>query len=209
MSAGPLLLGLDCATPHLALAVVDPTTGTLAAASDDVGRAHAALVLEALDELLAACGARPGDFAALGVGVGPGSYTGVRVGVATALGIARAWGVPCVGASSLTALPGTLAPPATRVVALSDARRGNVYAQSLERLVAPPWAVSYAESEPPRRLARADLDAEYPGMVRVEYGTTHQTGDTATLVVPDASALAWAADRHAGAQAQPPKPHYL
>ncbi len=210
MSAGgSLLLGLDCSTPHLAVAVVDPRSGTLAARSDDVGRAHAALIAEALEALLGACGAAARDFAAVGVGVGPGSYTGVRVGVAAALGVARAWGVGCVGVSSLAALPATLVGPGARVVAASDARRGNVYAQLLERRDPRPWAVSYVELEAPRKLGRSELTAEYPGVPCLEYRTVAVAHGTETLVVPEASALAWGAAGAAAGAGEPPKPHYL
>lgn len=206
---GPLLLGIDCSTTHLALAVVDPGSGTLAATSDDVGRAHAALVVEALAALLGASGAAARDFAAVGVGVGPGSYTGVRVGVATALGIARAWDVRCVGVSSLAAMPAALVAPSARVVAASDARRGNAYAQLLERRDPQPWAVSYAELEAPRKLARSELATAYPGVPLLEYGTVVAANGTATPVVPEASALAWGAAGAAGGADEPPKPHYL
>lgn len=206
---GPLLLGIDCSTTHLALAVVDPGSGTLAATSDDVGRAHAALVVEALEALLGACGATARDFAAVGVGVGPGSYAGVRVGVATALGIARAWEVRCVGASSLAAVPAALVAPGARVVASSDARRGNVYAQLLERRDPLPWAVSYAELEAPRKLARSELATEYPGVPRLEYGTVATVNGIETPVAPEASALAWRAAGAAAGPDEPPKPHYL
>lgn len=191
MTAGRrLLIGIDCATSHLALALVDPAEGTVAAASEDVGRAHAAMLLEALEALMRRGGADRHEVALIGVGIGPGSYTGVRVGVATAAGLARALGVPARGVSSLVAVPAGLALPGTEVVSVSDARRGNVYAQRLRRLRAEPWVVAYEELEGPRKLGRAELGADYPGVRVVELGAAARGTAGAP---PDAAAVAWAA----------------
>lgn len=163
-----ILLGIDCSSAHLALALVDPELGVLAAGADDVGRAHAALVIAALEALFERAGIAPGRVGLIGVGVGPGSYTGVRVGVATATGLGRAWGVPVAGASSLVAVAGTRAAPGEEVVAVMDARRGNVYAQRLLRREAGPSVPTYDELEAPRKLGRAALAAAYPGLRVVE-----------------------------------------
>lgn len=67
----------------------------------------------------------------IGVGVGPGSFTGLRIGVATGRGLAQATGIPVVPVSTLDALawgPDAILPPAEPVLALVDARRGEVFA---------------------------------------------------------------------------------
>lgn len=61
------------------------------------------------------------------VGTGPGSYTGLRVGCATALGLARGLGIPARGVPSVEALVLERAPPGTEVGVLIDARAGEVY----------------------------------------------------------------------------------
>lgn len=182
MSANPeLRLGIDCATSYLAIAVVSPTAGVLAKAAEDVGRAHAALLLDALTSLLAGAGVGKHDIGLIGVGVGPGSYTGVRVAVASAEGLSRAWGVPLGGVSSLVALAGNHAAVGEEIVAVSEARRGNCYAQRLRRLPTPDWQARYEELDEPRKLAREVLATTYPGVRQVEG------------VAPDAAAVAWAA----------------
>jgi len=186
-----LTLGLDCSGDHLALAIVDADGRVLASTADDVGRAHAALIVTASASLLEAAGVDPRDVALIGVGVGPGSYTGSRVAVATARGLGRAWGVPVAGVSSLIAVAGTHASQGEEVVAVSDARRGNVYAQRLRRLPGG-GAPAYEELEPPRKISRSELAAAYPGS-RVVEGTT-----------PDAAATAMCAS--AGGEVSP---HYL
>jgi tRNA threonylcarbamoyladenosine biosynthesis protein TsaB len=80
-------------------------------------------VLEDVDELLRQAGALPRDLDRVAVGIGPGSFTGVRIGVATARGLALALGVPLAGVSTLDALAAG-APGALPVI---DARRREVF----------------------------------------------------------------------------------
>ncbi|HEY6054940.1 MAG TPA: tRNA (adenosine(37)-N6)-threonylcarbamoyltransferase complex dimerization subunit type 1 TsaB [Gaiellaceae bacterium] len=83
----------------------------------------AVTLLEEVDDLLRAAGAAPGDLDALAVGTGPGSFTGVRIGLATARGLALSLGIPAAGVSTLDALAAG-APGALPVI---DARRSEVF----------------------------------------------------------------------------------
>jgi tRNA threonylcarbamoyladenosine biosynthesis protein TsaB len=125
----PLYLGLDTASAFLALALWSPRGGTVADVCEEVGRDHARRLPGALDALFEAAARAPRDLAGIAVGVGPGSYTGLRVGVATAQGLAKGLGVPLRGETSLAALAASVLSPhlSSALVAL-DARRGNVYA---------------------------------------------------------------------------------
>lgn len=76
-------------------------------------------VLEAADELVREAGLEPGDLDALVVGTGPGSFTSIRIGLATARGLALALDLPVAGVSTLEAFAG-----GTPVI---DARRGEVF----------------------------------------------------------------------------------
>jgi tRNA threonylcarbamoyl adenosine modification protein YeaZ len=80
---------------------------------------EARAVLAAADELVRQAGLQPGAIDALVVGTGPGSFTGVRMGLATARGLALALGVPAAGVSTLHAY--------TSGRPVIDARRGEVF----------------------------------------------------------------------------------
>jgi tRNA threonylcarbamoyladenosine biosynthesis protein TsaB len=84
---------------------------------------QASRVLEDADSLLGAAGVRPRDVTAVAVGTGPGSFTGVRIGLATVRGLALALDVPAAGVSTLAALE-IAVPTAVPVI---DARRGEVF----------------------------------------------------------------------------------
>lgn len=125
-------LGIDTATRFLSLAIWRPGTGLVAEFAEDVGRDHARRIVPELSRLLQDRGLEPTHIHAIGVGVGPGSYAGLRVGVATAKGLARAWAVPLAGASTLAAIASRGLAVGERGVAVIDARRGNVYAAAYE-----------------------------------------------------------------------------
>jgi tRNA threonylcarbamoyladenosine biosynthesis protein TsaB len=98
-------------------------------------------VLEDIDVLLREAGVEPGELDALAVGTGPGSFTGVRIGLATARALAFALDLPAAGVSTLDALA-TGAPGAVPVI---DAKRGEVFAlPNAEPLCAKPGELKLA-----------------------------------------------------------------
>jgi tRNA threonylcarbamoyladenosine biosynthesis protein TsaB len=139
-----LTLAFDTATDAATSALVDD--GELLGERSS----RAVTLLEALDALLRQGGASARDLDLLAVGLGPGSFTGVRIGLATARGLGLALGLPAAGVSTLDALAAG-APGAVPVV---DARRREVFA--------------LLDGEP-RVLAPADLDLA-PGTVCVGDG---------------------------------------
>ncbi len=113
-----LTLAFDTATSVATSALVDD--GEVLA--ERMSRAQT--LLEDVDALLRQGGAHPGDLDVLAVGLGPGSFTGVRIGLAVARGLALSLGLPGAGVSTLAALAAG-APGALPVV---DARRREVFA---------------------------------------------------------------------------------
>src|SRR5262249_12513144 len=104
---GVIVLGFDTATPATTVGLRLADGDTLTARDDpQPGEhpGHATRLLEMVAELLAGAGIGWEQLDRIAVGVGPGPFTGLRVGVATARGLAQALSVPVVGVSSLEAL---------------------------------------------------------------------------------------------------------
>ena len=123
-------LALDTSTPCPSVAVV---AGADVLATHDLGAAPGGgrRVLEAVDEALRIAEVPAADLRRIVVGVGPGGFTGIRIGIATALGLGQACGAEVVGASSLEALASgidEIRPGAEVLAPVIDARRGEVFA---------------------------------------------------------------------------------
>jgi tRNA threonylcarbamoyladenosine biosynthesis protein TsaB len=129
-----IVLALDTSTLTASCAVVRATDGdagvTVLAAEDGPASAHSERILPLVARVAAAAGVAPSAFDAFAVGAGPGSFTGLRIGMATAKGLAFAAGRPLWVVSSLAALALDLAElgDAALYVPVLDARRGEIYA---------------------------------------------------------------------------------
>ncbi|HET7398924.1 MAG TPA: tRNA (adenosine(37)-N6)-threonylcarbamoyltransferase complex dimerization subunit type 1 TsaB [Intrasporangium sp.] len=126
-----LLLAIDTSTTAITAALCDGDS-VLAEATTLDARAHAEHLAPGIRTVLADVGARPADVTDVAVGTGPGPFTGLRVGIATARTFAFALGVPVHGVCSLDALAHAawLAEPerAGELLVATDARRKEVYA---------------------------------------------------------------------------------
>ncbi|MEU1594910.1 tRNA (adenosine(37)-N6)-threonylcarbamoyltransferase complex dimerization subunit type 1 TsaB [Streptomyces sp. NPDC005708] len=120
-----LLLALDTATPAVTVALHDGTS-VVASSSQVDARRHGELLLPAVDRVLAEAGTRLDAVTGIVVGVGPGPYTGLRVGLMTADTFGLALGVPVHGVCTLDGLAYASDLHVPFVVA-TDARRKEVY----------------------------------------------------------------------------------
>jgi tRNA threonylcarbamoyl adenosine modification protein YeaZ len=201
------LLALDTATPAVTVALHDGTS-VLASSNQVDARRHGELLLPAVDRVLAEAGTRLDAVTGVVVGVGPGPYTGLRVGLMTADTFGLALGVPVHGLCTLDALAyeaaGTdLGGP---FVVATDARRKEVYWARYED---PRTRVTEPAVDRPADLADAVAGlpavgagaALYPDAFPDVRGPEH---------VSAAALAALAAERlAAGAELLPPRPLYL
>ena len=123
----------------------------LAESYQNTGLTHSQTLLSMAESMIKSCGFTPQDVGAVAVAAGPGSFTGVRIGVAAAKGFAWGLEIPCCGVSTLEAMAENLGIYEGTVVCVMDARRNQVY-NALFRAekgklsrIAPDRAISLAE----------------------------------------------------------------
>ena len=143
-----MILGFDTSTAASSAAVLRDD-GEVFERVPDVQRlgrppGHTAELLPAVREVMERAGVGFGDLDAIAVGRGPGAFTGLRIGIATARALAKANDLPLRGVSSLAALAAGM--PAGPRLPLIDAKRGEVYAALFDDDVErwPPCAVGIA-----------------------------------------------------------------
>jgi len=121
----PITLAIDTAAPRLQLALLR-ADGSCDISIDDIATGHAELIFDRIATLLSRSDLSYPDLARVVVTTGPGSFTGLRIGLSAARGIALARGIPAVGVPSLLALSLSASGPST---VLLDARRDEAYFQ--------------------------------------------------------------------------------
>jgi tRNA threonylcarbamoyl adenosine modification protein YeaZ/ribosomal-protein-alanine acetyltransferase len=147
------LLALDTATPHVGVAVA--RDGVVVATRSGAQQESSRLLVPWVEAVLAEAGARLGELDGVVALGGPGSFTGLRVGLATALGFRQALRLPATAIPTLQALAAA-APPGHRALVVAPALPGEWFAQPWETTW-PPRALAE-----PRRVPTADL-AALPG----------------------------------------------
>ncbi|MEP0563146.1 MAG: tRNA (adenosine(37)-N6)-threonylcarbamoyltransferase complex dimerization subunit type 1 TsaB, partial [Paracoccaceae bacterium] len=99
----PKILAFDTSGPHCAAALLE-NDAIFGETILEMKRGQAEALMPLLEETLAARGLAWGDLDALAVGVGPGNFTGIRIGVSAARGLALALGIPAIGVSAFEAM---------------------------------------------------------------------------------------------------------
>jgi tRNA threonylcarbamoyladenosine biosynthesis protein TsaB len=209
------VLAIDTALAACSAAVLDTdATGIAASESMPMVRGHAEALMPLLARVMKEAGVAFRDLGRVVVTTGPGSFTGLRVGIAAARGIALAAGVPAVGVSTLSAYAaphlGTEGKGA--VVAAIDARHGHVYLQVFApggRTLVAPRLAELSEAVRAASDAAACLVGSAAQAVADAFDKTAATPPTVDArAAPD---IAWVA--RIGAvmpeATAPPKPQYL
>jgi tRNA threonylcarbamoyladenosine biosynthesis protein TsaB len=185
-----ILVAMDTATPSTVAGVL-LADGRVIEARDDPPEGsrgeHASRLLVLVERALAEGGVTWDDVERIAVGVGPGGFTGLRIGIATARALAQARGLPLVPVSSLAALAAGADAAESPIAAVVDARRGEVFAgvwAGERELLAP---VALAPEALAARLGTLDLTVQAVGDGAVRFRTELEG---AGVVVPvDGSAV--------------------
>ncbi len=127
MAGSDLLLAIDTAGPRLQLALAD--TRDCDVLVEELARGHAEILFDRIAALLARSGRTYADLTRIAVTTGPGSFTGLRIGLSAARGLGLARGLPVIGVPSLVAMALT-GPRAGSFSVVVDARRGEAYTQA-------------------------------------------------------------------------------
>jgi tRNA threonylcarbamoyladenosine biosynthesis protein TsaB len=121
-----LVMGIETSTMQGGVALVSEQ-GLLSEYLLNVKATHTERLLPSIDQVLRDAGSTLSRVEGLAVAVGPGSFTGLRIGLSTAKGLAVAAGKPLVGVSTLEALAWTLPYCAHPICPILDARKGEIY----------------------------------------------------------------------------------
>lgn len=149
-----MLLAIDTATlaSGVALATADKLVAEIILQTK---KTHSERLMPHIEQLLELGQTAKEDITAIAVSIGPGSFTGLRIGLATAKALAYVWRVPVVGVSTLAALAYACPAPNSLLCPLLDAQKGNVY-QAVYR-----WeAGNLIEITAPRVIAHQDAIKE-------------------------------------------------
>jgi len=170
-------LAIESATPASSVAIGED--GVLVGMAVNVDRkGHVGFLTEAIDFCMRKAGLRPTDLDSIIVDVGPGTFTGIRAGIASAQGIGAAVGVPVLAASALDALAFRAATGHRRIWPLVDARRGEfatasyrpvpggVVKESAPELLSPDELRATLDSDPDNSLVVGDWSSLPPGTLR-------------------------------------------
>jgi tRNA threonylcarbamoyladenosine biosynthesis protein TsaB len=159
----PLILSIETATPVCTVAV-HRAGKLLAQAEFHLEKVHATVLTPTISFLLQQCGLQKQELSAIAVSKGPGSYTGLRIGVAVAKGLCFSLNIPLIGVDTLEAMAWGMGPLATKdqslICPMLDARRMEVYCALFDasgRRLAPTQAVVVDESFPDKMFAGSNV----------------------------------------------------
>jgi tRNA threonylcarbamoyl adenosine modification protein YeaZ len=205
-----MILAIDTASTLCAACVLDAGVER-GRAVRDLGKGHAEHLMAVIEEALAQAGVTYADLSRIAVSIGPGSFTGVRVGVSTARGLAMALRIPAVGVTTLEAIAAEARDTlGTRpVLAALDAGRGEIHAGLYDATggsLLDPAVMTLEQAVSIVRQHTPVLCGSAARLIAAELGTTRDIGPVSTTA--DIAVYA-----RLGAEKSPaagkPKPLYL
>ncbi len=149
-----IVLAIDTAGIDCSAALFDSSAEKLlSAVSEEIGKGHAERLMAVIDQVLDEAGIDLQSVGKIAVMIGPGSFTGIRVGVAAARGLALSLGIECVGVSTLETLAAShlaISHSDKPVLVAMDAKREEIYAQA--------FGVDGVSLNEPAALSAEDVD---------------------------------------------------
>lgn len=170
-----MLLALDSSTDSVSVALHDGT-GVVVERTVDATRHHAEFLMPLIADVISGAGASPSDLSAVAVGVGPGGFTGLRVGLVSARTLGLALAIPCHGVMSLDAI-------AYAALAHGSVDREHPFGVAID---ARRHEVFWARYEAGRRVG--DAQADRPGDIAQDVLRGHPVVGDAALTYPEAFA---------------------
>ncbi|HTF56986.1 MAG TPA: tRNA (adenosine(37)-N6)-threonylcarbamoyltransferase complex dimerization subunit type 1 TsaB [Planctomycetota bacterium] len=146
------MLGIESSGPRGGVALLDEAR-LLGEALFEAGMVHGREIAPAADRLLREAGKRPADLDLIAVDIGPGSYTGLRVGLAAAKGLSFALGRPLIGVASLDVLAEAAAAKGLILAPALDAKWDQVYGALYEVRNGRPVRITEMFAEAPEAFA--------------------------------------------------------
>lgn len=198
----PLILSFDTSAAHCAAALVLGDK-VLATTSEPMSKGQAERLMPMLEETLVCAGKSWSDLDAIAVCVGPGNFTGVRISVSAARGLALALGIPAIGVSVFEGLAyGTEGD----VTVILDGKRNQIFCQTFSN--------GAASSQPKCQQADLmDLDAsdraDFIGFMASIFAEKHGSNCLSSATTPQPQNLAFCALKKFDDLHEPPAPLYL
>ncbi len=196
MPPDALILAFDTSAAHCAAALLCGNK-VIASAFEPMDKGQAERLMPLLSQVLAQGGVTLQDLTALAVGTGPGNFTGVRIAVSAARGLALSLGIPAIGVTRFEALSHGQPRP---LLVVEDARRGDVYTQAFAK----------GAASDPQIIALSDLPAQNTPQTGSAAGTAaHLNGPVLLPLHPAAEAIARVAATRLSEPQPRPAPFYL
>ena len=182
------ILGIETATERLSTALI--TGGNVHEQHRDSRSSHCELLTGFISDIVAEAGITMREIGGIAVSLGPGSFTGLRIGISTAMGLAYGLGIKTTGVNTLMGLAWNAASPGTLVCPLIDAKRSEVYTaiyrtgNDIPDIVMKPAAVPVAKLADILKLQGEPVTVTGPAAGQFREALEEASGDLLSFISP-------------------------